>query len=84
MDNPVDLSGGSVSNSSGNPGNLFFFYGGDGAISLTGKADSYGVVYAPNAAVKLGGQADWYGALVVKTLEGRGASALHYDRNLGR
>jgi hypothetical protein len=84
MDNPLDLSGGSVGDSSGNPANLFFFYGGDSEISLSGKADSYGVVYAPNASVKLGGQADWYGALVVKTLEGRGGSALHYDRNLGR
>ena len=83
-DNPLDLSGGSVANPSGNPANLFFFYGGDGEISLTGNADSYGIVYAPNASAELSGQADWYGALVVKTLEGRGGSALHYDRNLGR
>ena len=83
VDNPLDLSGGSVTNPSGDPARLFFFYGGTGDISLTGEADSYGVVYAPNAAVKLSGQADWYGALVVKTLESTGGSALHYDRNLG-
>ena len=84
VDNPLDLSSGSVTNPSGDPANLFFFYGGTGDISLTGKADSYGVVYAPNAAVKLSGQADWYGALVVKTLELTGGSALHYDLNLAR
>jgi len=84
VDNPLDLRGGSVTNAPGDPAKLFFFYGGTGDISLTGAADSYGIVYAPNAAVKLSGQADWYGALVVKTLESTGGSALHYDRNLGR
>ena len=84
VDNPLDLSGGSVTNAPGDPAKLFFFYGGTGDISLTGAADSYGIVYAPNAGVKLSGQADWYGALVVKTLESTGGSALHYDRNLGR
>ena len=80
----LDFSGGSVTNPGGKPENLFFFYGGSGEIELTGDADSYGIIYAPNADAKLGGKADWYGAMVVKTLEDRGNSALHYDRNLGR
>jgi len=50
-------------------------------LNLTGKADSYGIVYAPNAAARLSGEADWFGALVVKTLDSSGNS-IHYDRSL--
>jgi hypothetical protein len=81
---PLDLNGGSVSNPFGNPANFVVIYAGSGVIELTGQADSYGIVYAPNAAAKLNGKADWFGALVVKTLDGAGNSAIHYDRRLGR
>jgi hypothetical protein len=83
-ENPLDLSGGSVTNASGNPSSLLIIYAGTKDIELTGQADSYGIVYAPNAAAKLSGKADWFGAMVVKTLDGAGNSAIHYDRSLGR
>jgi hypothetical protein len=79
---PIDLSGGSVTNQSAKPANFVLVYGGDDDINVTGQADSYGLLYAPNAAAKLSGQADWFGALVVKTLDGSGGGAIHYDRNL--
>jgi len=83
-DKPLQLSGESMVNPSGNPANFLLRYAGRAQLDLGGQVDSYGVIYAPNAAVKLGGKADWYGALVVKTLESAGSGGLHYDRDLGR
>jgi hypothetical protein len=82
--NPLDLSGGSISNTSNDPTNFLIVYNGTGEIDLSGESDSYAIVYAPNAAVKLKGEASWHGALVVNTLGDSGEGKIYYEPNLGQ
>ena len=50
---PVDLSGGSVLNTSGQAANLLVNYAGNQQVKLSGGASTYMAVNAPNAAVKI-------------------------------
>ena len=79
---PLNLSGGTVSNLSAIPLNFQLIYAGSQPITLSGGSASYGLVYAPNAAATLSGGGDWYGAITVKTLNDSGGGAIHYDRSL--
>jgi Tfp pilus assembly protein PilX len=79
---PIDLSGGGVTNTSMNPSNMQFYYGGTGTMKLTGSAALSATVVAPNAAAELNGTGDLYGAIVTATVSGGGNAAIHYDRNL--
>jgi hypothetical protein len=79
---PLDLGGGAITNTSFDPSNMQFIYGGTGTINLTGNSALAAVVMAPNAPAQLNGTGDFYGALITSTVSGGGNSAIHYDRNL--
>jgi Tfp pilus assembly protein PilX len=80
----VDLTGGSVTNTSGNfdPMSFQVLYAGTGTVSLKGGNNSVGLLYAPNATFSFGGNADWYGAVIGKDMTDMGGTAVHYDRQL--
>jgi hypothetical protein len=79
---PVDFTGGTLTNGSLNPALFQIQYAGTGAINLAGNSGTSGAVYAPNAAVKFVGGSDWYGAVVSKTVDDTGGTAIHNDRQL--
>jgi hypothetical protein len=79
---PIKINGNGISNTTYDPQNLQFIYGGDKSILLAGGEETAAVFYMPNATASISGGADIYGAMVVKTLTATGGSAIHYDRNL--
>ena len=82
--NALDLSGGTITNTTDIPLNLQINYGGSQPIGLSGGSDSYAVVYAPNAPITISGGGDWYGAVLGKSFTDSGGSAVHFDRSLLR
>lgn len=78
----VDFSGGSITNAGGNPANVQIVYAGSAPMTLSGGSSTAAVVYAPNSAITMSGSSPWYGAIVGKTYNSSGGSAIHYDRNL--
>jgi len=80
---PVDLTGGTLTNSSLVASNFQIVYGGTGTIKVNGGSASSGVIYAPNAAVIFNGGSDWYGAAIGATVSVSGGMGLHYDTQLG-
>jgi hypothetical protein len=79
---PIDLTGGSLSNTSFDPSRLQFVYGGTGTVKLAGGAENSSLIYAPNASTSLTGSSDFYGALVTGQLTATGGVDIHYDRRL--
>jgi hypothetical protein len=80
----LDLSGGSIQNPGGVPGNLQILYMGTSAVALSGGSGSYGVVYAPNAPIAFSGTSPWYGAVIENTVNDSGEAAVDYDRALSQ
>jgi len=78
----LDLSGGSMSNASGIPDNLQFYYGGSRSTKLSGGAGDFAVIYAPNSPITISGGSHFYGAIVGNTIAISGGTAIHYDRSL--
>jgi hypothetical protein len=78
----LDLSGGSMSNASGIPSNLQFYYGGSRSAKLSGGAGNFAVVYAPNSPITLSGGSHFYGSIIGSTITLSGGTAVHYDRSL--
>jgi RHS repeat-associated protein len=78
----INFSGGTIVNPSGIPLNLQFLYGGSLPTMISGGSASYAVVYAPNSSASLSGGSDWFGAIVARTLNDSGGTAIHYDRSL--
>jgi hypothetical protein len=81
-DTVVKITGNGISNTTYDPAQLQFRYGGPGDIDIAGGAATSALVYAPNATGKFTGQADFYGAVVLKQLTAAGGASIHYDRNL--
>jgi hypothetical protein len=79
---PIDLTGGTITNTSYSPSALQFIYGGSGDVKLAGGAASSALVYAPNAGVTFSGGADLYGAVVAGQIKDMGGMTIHYDRSL--
>jgi hypothetical protein len=80
---PLDLTGGSVTNSAGwNPDSFQILYAGSGNILMNGGAKAVAMVTAPNAAITLAGGADFYGSLIGNTVTDTGGAHIHYDRHL--
>ncbi|HUR32721.1 MAG TPA: pilus assembly PilX N-terminal domain-containing protein [Vicinamibacterales bacterium] len=79
---PITITGQGLVNSSFNPNQLQFIYGGTGEVKLAGGDTTSGLFYAPNATSSITGGADLYGAIVVKQLSETGGAAIHYDRRL--
>jgi Tfp pilus assembly protein PilX len=80
--NPIDFSGGSVSNPSFIPKNLQILYAGTAGVQISGGASTAVMVYAPNAAVSLVGGSGIYGSVMGATINDNGGTAVHYDRDL--
>jgi hypothetical protein len=79
----VDLSGGSVTNTTGfDPSSFQMIYAGTSNLKLVGGAQAAGLVYAPNAPYSFSGGADWYGSVVGSQLTDMGGTNIHYDRLL--
>ncbi|MBZ5528575.1 MAG: hypothetical protein LAN71_11820 [Acidobacteriia bacterium] len=79
----VDLTGGSVTNSSLNPSNLQILYGGTNAVKVaSGNAGAAMLAYAPNAVGSITGSGDFYGSLIANTITDMGQGTIHYDSNL--
>ena len=79
---PVDLSGGTITNTTDVPFNMQINYAGSQPIDLSGGSGSYAVVYAPNSPITISGGGAWYGAILGKSFTDSGGSAVHYDRAL--
>ena len=79
---PIDLTGGSISNTTFDSTAMQFVYGGTGNVKLTGGATSSGLVMAPNASVSLSGGGDFFGAIIAGKVTSTGGASIHYDRNL--
>jgi hypothetical protein len=79
---PIDLTGGTTTNSSYIPKKLQILYGGTGTVKVAGGAATSMMVFAPNAAVQLKGGGDLYGAVLGKTIDDGGGTSIHYDRDL--
>lgn len=77
----VDLSGGSVSNTSKIPKNLQLFPMGTKCV-ISGSSEFYGVIYGPTTPVTRTGDSDYYGAIVGSTLTLSGAGGIHADEAL--
>ena len=75
----VDLSGGTITNTTDVPFNLQINYAGSQPIDLSGGSGSYAVVYAPNSPITISGGGAWYGAILGKSFTDSGGSAVHYD-----
>lgn len=79
---PIQLTGNAISNPSGIPGNLQFWYGGSQAITLSNNAAFYGTIYAPLAPIALGGNGHIYGAIAGYTIFVTGNAGIHFDEAL--
>ncbi len=78
----LDLSGGSMSNSSAIASNLQFYYAGSQPVKLSGGTGSYAVVYAPNAPINVSGGSHFYGSIIGGTVNSSGNTAIHYPTTL--
>ena len=81
---PVDLTGGTTSNTTYDPSMFQILYAGTGTIKLAGGTASAATLYAPNAAAQLTGGADFYGSVLAATVSVTGGTKIHYDRHLGQ
>lgn len=79
---PLTITGQGISNTTYDPMNLQFVYGGTGEVKLAGGAETSSLLYAPNATASFTGGSDWYGAVVVHRLTEGGGASIHYDRHL--
>lgn len=79
VNNPVDLSGGTLANTTGVPNNFQINYGGTGGVKVSGGAGSYLVVDAPNAPVSFTGGSDIFGAVVGNSITDQGGTNFHVD-----
>ena len=80
---PVNINGGTLSNSGGNPANLQIVYAGTDTVKLGNGANFFGTIYAPNAFVDYSGDFKTYGSIVAKTINISGGAYVYYDTNLG-
>ncbi len=80
----LDLSGGTVVNSSTKSTDLVFMVApGASTIKITGGTSASYAVYAPDSEVTIAGGSDLYGAVVGKSVKNTGGSKIHYDAALG-
>jgi hypothetical protein len=79
---PLVITGDGVSNTTYDPTNLQFVYGGTGNIQMAGGSLTSALLYAPNATGAIVGGSDWYGAVILRQLTETGGAAIHYDIQL--
>jgi len=78
----IDLASNSISNTTYNPQNLQFVYGGTGTVNISGGASSSAVVYAPNATASFAGGGTIYGAVITAKVTDMGGANVFFDTNL--
>jgi hypothetical protein len=78
----LDLSGGSMVNSTGITSNVLVNYPGSNPIKLSGGTQTYTMIYAPNAPVNVTGGSHFYGSIVGNTINSSGNTAIHDDEGL--
>jgi len=79
---PVDLEGGSVTNTSFVSPNFRILYAGTGTLKLTGGATQTASVYAPKADARIAGGAHFFGGVVARTITATGGARIHLDKQL--
>lgn len=80
----LDLTGGTLWNTSQKPANMTFMLAKDADAKMTGGAQAYAVVYGPEADFRLQGGTDLFGAIVGREVDLRGGASIHYDIDLAR
>lgn len=80
----LDLTGGTLYNTSAQPKNMTFMLAKDVAAKMTGGAQAFAVVYGPEADFTLQGGTDLYGAIVGRNVELKGGASIHYDTDLAK
>src|SRR5262249_26304689 len=78
----LDLSGGSLVNSTGLTSNVLINYPGSNPIKLSGGTQMSALIYAPNAPVNINGGSHFYGSIVGNTINSGGNTAIHDDQAL--
>jgi hypothetical protein len=79
---PINLTGGGISNPSFDPAQFQVLYGGTSPVSVKGGSTTAALIYAPNAPITVAGGSNFYGSLVGASMTDTGGTALHYDRRL--
>lgn len=79
---PIDLTGGTISNTTYDPKLLQFIYAGDQDVKLSGGTAAAALVYAPNAGTTFTGGSTFYGAVVSGKIKDMGGATINYDRRL--
>jgi hypothetical protein len=78
----LDLTGGTLYNTSGKPKNMTFMLAKDANAKMTGGAQAFAVVYGPEANFTLQGGTDLWGAIVARTVTLMNGASIHYDTDL--
>jgi hypothetical protein len=78
----IDLASNSISNTTYNPQNLQFQYGGTGTVNISGGAGASAVVYAPHATASFQGGGTIYGAVITAKVTDMGGASVFFDTNL--
>lgn len=81
---PLNITGGSFSNSGGVPANLTFIYDGTQEIHIGNISSNtlFATIYAPNANIVFDGNGSIYGAVIGKTVNITGGGHIIYDTTL--
>ena len=79
---PLDFTGGALSNPSFDPTMFRIVYAGTDPITLTGGMATAAMVYAPNSPVTVAGGSHFYGSIVGSEVKDTGGAKFHYDRRL--
>ncbi len=82
--NGLDLSGGTLYNTSAQPKNMVFMLAKDVKAKMTGGAAAFAVVYGPEADFEITGGTDLYGAIVGRTVTLLSGASIHYDTDLAK
>lgn len=80
----LDLSGGTLYNTSAKPKNMLFMLAKDVKAKMTGGASAYAVVYGPEADFEITGGTDLFGAIVARTVTLMSGASIHYDVDLAK
>jgi Tfp pilus assembly protein PilX len=81
---PLNITGGSFSNSGGTPDNLTFVYNGTQEIHIGSISSNtlFATIYAPNAKIVFDGNGSIYGAVIGNTVSVTGGGHIIYDTSL--
>jgi hypothetical protein len=84
VNGPLNGSGGSFVNATRIPSNLQLSssYAGANGVRLSGGTSAFMSIYAPTTNVALSGNSPLFGAVLGRTLEASGSTAIHYDTQL--